>query len=302
MNLLLTGCFNYTQKQIEALRSLGYSIFFMQHENKELPVNASEIDAIVCNGLFLNHDISNFSNLKFIQLTSAGFDRVPMNQVKEYNIELHNAKGVYSKPMAEWAIFQILQHYKQGWQFKEQQESHQWKKIRNLREIVGSKVAIIGAGNVGQEIAKRLHAFEVSIIGFDTHTNKIPWFDKMMLTSDLKVCVQDIDILIITAPLLTSTRRLINREIISSMKQNSMLINLSRGGLIDEDGLCDILTIRKDLFAALDVFEIEPLPEYSMLWKLDNVALSPHNSFVSEGNNRRMFDLMYNNLKQFINN
>ena len=119
MNLLLTGCFNYTESQKEKLASLGYRIHFMQQEIDILPRAASEVDATVCNGLFLTHHIEDFSRLKFIQLTSAGFDRVPVDYIKAKGIMLHNARGVYSVPMAEWALFRVLEHYKQGWFFIE---------------------------------------------------------------------------------------------------------------------------------------------------------------------------------------
>ena len=84
------------------------------------------------------------------------------------------------------------------------------------------------------------------------------------------------------------------------MKENAVLVNIARGGLIDEQAMCEVLTERKDLFVALDVFEAEPLAEGSSLWKLENVAVSPHNSFVSDGNNGRMFNVMHTNLKNFI--
>ena len=84
------------------------------------------------------------------------------------------------------------------------------------------------------------------------------------------------------------------------MKESAMLVNIARGGLIDQQALIDVLFQRPDLFAALDVFEEEPLPASSPLWKMKNVAISPHNSFVSDGNNKRMFDIIYANLKDFI--
>ena len=84
------------------------------------------------------------------------------------------------------------------------------------------------------------------------------------------------------------------------MKENAVLVNIARGALIDEQAMCEVLTARSDLFAALDVFETEPLSEDSPLWKLKNVAISPHNSFVSDGNNDRMFRVIYDNLKTFI--
>ena len=94
MNLLLTGCFNYTESQKEKLTSLGYRIHFMQQEKESLPLAAAEVDVTVCNGLFLTHNIAEFSRLKFIQLTSVGFDRVPIDYIKAKGIMLHNARGV----------------------------------------------------------------------------------------------------------------------------------------------------------------------------------------------------------------
>ena len=300
MNLLLTGCFKYSEGQMQALHSLGYRIYFMQQEADSLPLDANKVDAIVCNGLFLHHNIDDFSNLKLLQLTSAGFDRVPVDKIRVQGIKLYNAKGVYSKPMAEWAIFRVLEHYKQGWFFRNEQNNGRWTKHRGLREIAGIKVAIIGAGNVGQEVAKYFKVFDAETTGFDVHTNRTNWFDNMSRTETLATLVGEFDVVVVTAPLLPSTRGLICRDVLKAMKQDALLVNIARGGLIDEKALFDVLTVRKDLFAALDVFEQEPLPTESPLWELSNVAISPHNSFVSNGNNARMFDVIYNNLKNFI--
>ncbi|MDY2850356.1 MAG: NAD(P)-dependent oxidoreductase [Bacteroidaceae bacterium] len=300
MNLLLTGCFKYSEDQMKSLRSLGYTVYFMQQEKDELPLEAAEVDAAVCNGLFLSHDIDTFSRLKLIQLTSAGYDRVPVEKIKEWGIELYNARGVYSTPMAEWAVFRVLEHYKQGWFFRKEQEAGRWTKHRGLREVAGIKVAVVGAGNVGQEVAKRFQAFGAETTGFDIHTNETVGFDHMALTETLRECVGEYDVVVVTAPLLPSTRGLINREIFMAMQQDAVLVNIARGGLIDQQAMYEVLSERKDLFAALDVFENEPLTADNPLWKLDNVAVSPHNSFVSNGNNKRMFAVMYQNLKKII--
>lgn len=300
MNLLLTGCFKYTEEQIEVLRSLGYAVYFMRQEKDVLPIDASDVDATVCNGLFLTHNIDDFSRLKLIQLTSAGFDRVPVDKIKERGIELYNARGVYSTPMAEWAVFRVLEHYKHGWFFRDEQQVGRWTKHRGLREVSGTKVAVVGAGNVGQEVAKRFQAFGAETTGFDIHTNETEGFDQMALTETLSKRVGEFDVVVITAPLLPSTRGLISRKVLSSMKEGAVLVNIARGGLIDEKAMCEVLAERKDLFAALDVFETEPLAEDSPLWKLGNVAVSPHNSFVSDGNNARMFAVIYNNLKNYL--
>lgn len=301
MNLLLTGCFRYTADQFERLRSLGCCIHFMQQEGDSLPLPAAAVDAAVCNGLFLSHDISAFTGLKFIQLTSAGYDRVPVGTIGQRGIELHNARGVYSTPMAEWTVFRVLEHYKQGWFFRREQTAGCWVKHRGLRELYGRKLAVVGAGSVGREVAKRFRDFGVATTGFDIRTDSTPYFDDILPTGELGNRISDYDIVVVTAPLLPSTRGLFSKEILGRMKEGATLVNVSRGALIEEEALCEVLSERKDLFAALDVFVGEPLPPESPLWKLDNVALSPHNSFVSDGNSRRMFEVIYSNLKDFIN-
>ena len=161
-------------------------------------------------------------------------------------------------------------------------------------------MAVVGAGNVGQEVAKRFHVMGATTVGFDIHTNATEGFDEMLQTASLLEHVGEIDVLVVTAPLLPSTRGLISREVLMAMKQDAVLVNIARGGLIDQQAMIEVLSVRADLFAALDVFEEEPLAADSELWKMENVAVSPHNSFVSNGNDKRMFEVMKRNLKAFI--
>lgn len=274
----------------------------MKYENDTLPLPPENVDAAVCNGLFLYHDIKQFTRLKFIQLTSAGYDRVPIDYIRNSGIHIFNARGVYSIPMAEWALFRVLEYFKHGWNFKREQDNNHWAKDRTLRELSGCTVAIIGAGNVGQEVAKRFQAMGSYTIGFDIHTNKTAGFNSMTLIESLPDKVGLFDVIIITAPLLPSTKGIINRFILDRMKDDAIIVNIARGGIIKQEELIDILSKRKDIFAALDVFEDEPLDNNSKLWVMDNVAISPHNSFVGNGNNERMFNLIQSNLKDFVEN
>ena len=109
MNLLITGAWQDARAQIPALEKMGHSVKFLQYEKDALPCGYDWAEGIVCNGLFLHHPIEKFENLTYIQLTSAGFDRVPMDYVREKGIEIHNARGVYSVPMAEFALAGVLQ-------------------------------------------------------------------------------------------------------------------------------------------------------------------------------------------------
>ena len=113
MKLLLTGAFNYSDENLKALSDLGMEITFLQFEKDEV-INPEQYDAVVCNGLFLYNDIKMFTNLKHIQLTSAGFDRIDVKYCEEKGIKLFNARGVYSVPIAEWAILKILELHRQS--------------------------------------------------------------------------------------------------------------------------------------------------------------------------------------------
>lgn len=300
MRLLVTGAFGYKSYQLDILKNLGFDLFFQQNENDPLVIPADNIDAVICNGLFLYHDIDTFSRLKYIQLTSAGLDRVPVEKINRRKIVLHNARGVYSVPMAEWVVCKIFDIYKSTAHFLEAQEKCKWNKDRDLREINGTQIAIVGAGSVGFEVAKRFHAFGANVSGFDVHSNPIENFDHMYLIDDLSETIPQFDILILTAPLTDKTYHLIGRKILSRMKFGSILVNIARGALIDEVTMCEILKVRSDIHAALDVFETEPLPDDNLLWKLPNVVISPHNSFISNGNNDRMFTVIYENLKRYL--
>ncbi|UAK43220.1 hypothetical protein K8P02_02690 [Bacteroides nordii] len=300
MNLLLTGAFDYSAQQIEELKRLGYKVFFMQHEHEVLPIQAKMIDAVVCNGLFLHHDIDSFTRLQFIQLTSAGLDRIPIEIVSKRNILLYNAKGVYSIPMAEWVLFRVLEYYKQAVHFRSAQAAHSWTKIRNIREINGKRVAILGVGDVGQQVAKRFQAFGAYTIGFDIAEFDVPYMNELHMIEDIDVWLPQCDIVVVTMPLTSQTKHFLSKDKLSQIKKGSILVNISRGGVIDEAELTNALYDERIAYAILDVFENEPLDRNSPLWDFPNVAISPHNSFVSDGVKMRMFNLLYKNLEHFI--
>lgn len=299
IKLLLTGAFKYSREQLGNLEYLGYEIVFIQDERKTLNIDVSDIDAVVCNSLFLYNDIKEFKNLRTIQLTSAGLDRVPLNYINEKGIQLFNARGVYSIPMAEWAILKILEIYKKSRVFYKNQELHKWEKQRDLFELTDKTAAIIGYGSVGTEIAKRLKAFGVNIISVDRQIREDDYIDESILIDDLEATLVKSDIIILTLPLTAETKHLINEEKIKVMKDNAVLINVSRGGIIDETALIESLRDDKFLGVALDVFEEEPLSE-SLLWDLGQVIITPHNSFVSDKVNERLFELMIENLSRGV--
>lgn len=296
MNLLVTGAFAWNENELDQLREYGHEVVFMQHEKSPLPCDAAWVEGIIGNGLFLHHPIEQFPSLRYIQLTSAGFDRVPMEYIKAKGIQIYNARGVYSIPMAEFALGGVLQLYKQSSYFRDNQKAHKWEKHRGLLELNGKTVCIVGCGSVGNECTKRFKSFGCYVVGVDINSYENASYDKMLTLDQLDGVLPYADVIVLCLPLTGETHHLMNGSRLSAMKAGSVFVNISRGEIVDTDAL--IIALNANIRGAvLDVFEDEPLDSNSMLWDMGNVIISPHNSFVGDGNHKRMLDVIINNLE-----
>ena len=291
MNILLTGAWNDAKQRIEEIEKLGHKVSFLQQEKEELPCVCEWVEGVICNGLFLYHPIEGFKNLKYIQLTSAGFDRVDLGYIEKHRITIKNARGVYSIPMAEFVISRVLEQYKRLNDFNCQQKKREWNKLRNLNELYGKRILIIGCGNVGTECAKRFKAFGCEVFGVDIFPRNDESYVCMVNLDKLDDELRVADIIVLTLPLTEETKGLIDDKKLSLMKRESILVNIARGAVIDQQAL-----EHWDGCAILDVYEEEPLSENSPLWEKDKFFITPHNSFIGENNKRRLSELIIKNL------
>lgn len=294
MNLLITGAWQSAFEWIGVIKDKGNSVLYLQQEQNEIPCEYSWVEGVIGNRIFLTHPIEKFVHLKYVQLTSAGYDHIPMSYFKENNIPIYNARGVYSIPMAEYAVCGTLQLYKKMDYFYKNRGNHKWDKVRNIQELDGKNVAIVGCGSVGLECAKRFKAFGCNIIGIDIVKIEENCFNSTFLINSLDDLLEIIDVLILTVPLTNETHWLIDEYQLRKMKPNAIIINISRGGVINTKALIQALDSIGG--AVLDVFEEEPLEKTSRLWTKKNVIITPHNSFVGENNEKRLAKLIINNL------
>ena len=299
MKLLITGAWKCTSEQLNQIQSMGHSVVFMQNEKDELPCLYEEVEGVICNGLFLSHSIEKFTSLRYIQLTSAGFDRVPMDYVQAHGIAIHNARGVYSIPMAEFAISGVLQLYKQSRFFYKNQKKSVWEKHRGVLELFGKTVCIVGCGNVGTECAKRFQAFGCNVIGVDLYPREDNAYEKIYSLANLDEVLLQSDVVVLTLPLTEETQYMMNEQRFAKMKNGSVLVNIARGAVVDEQALLKALD-EKLLGAVLDVFEEEPLSADNPLWRKENVIVTPHNSFVGDGDAERLYQAVLSNLGEEI--
>lgn len=283
MNLLITGAWNDAQNHIPFLTQAGHSVCFHQQEAEPLPCPHDWVEGVIGNSLFLHHPIESFPNLHYIQLTSAGFDRVPMDYVRSKGIEIHNARGVYSVPMAEFVLASVLERYKKLSVFRLQQNARLWQKHRDLLELAGKRVLIVGCGDVGRECAKRFRAFDTCVIGVNRTVRAIDGFDAVVGLDQLDQELRTADVAVITIALTEETAGIVKAGL---MRPDAMLVNISRGATVDlSEAKCELL---------LDVFESEPLDQQSDLW--EQAIITPHNSFVGEANAQRLWNVIRNNL------
>ena len=256
------------------------------------------IDVLVTYNSFEKLDISKMKNLKYIQLGSTGFDQVPKDKIINRDILLCNNKGGYSIPIAEWIVSTILQIYKNTKAFYVKQLKKQWICDYSVSEIYGRRIGFLGTGTLALESAKRLKAFGVEIWGCNTDVRSIKYFDKCFSTDDMDEIFKNCDVVVSTIPSTKQTYNIVNKDKFELMKEGASLINVGRGKILDEEDLLKYAS--KFRAVALDVFQEEPLSENSKLWELDNIIITPHNSWVSEQNLIRSFNLFYNNLKKYI--
>ena len=294
MKAIVTGALQATAEDLAALEQLGLEVTLHPDERAQVP-NPEGYELAVCNNLFGFHDLDLFPNLKYIQLTAAGMDRLPLDRIRDRGIEVRNAVGVYSIPMAEFALWGVLELYKQGRFFAQNQQLHRWEKHRHLRELSGKTVLIVGCGGVGRECAKRFSAFGCRCIGVARSERQQPHFDRISPMSQLPALLPEADVVVLALPLTEDTRHLFDDAMFARMKAGSILVNLARGAIVDTDALLRALSVPLS-GAVIDVFETEPLPEDSPLWDAENLILTPHNSFVGEQNHKRMMETVIRNL------
>ncbi len=282
----------------KSLSSNGINLKYMSGRK----INTSDllnVQALVTYDIFDRIDLEELSELKFIQLTSQGFDHVPLNILIKNGIRLSNNYGGYSIPISEWIISRVLSTYKNMFQSYENQIKKKWERDLTYTEIKGKKVLFFGTGTISSTTAKLFNAFGAVCDGINYSGRSVEYFNRTFSYSKMED-ISDYDIYIIALPVTEITESIMSVKLINSLKENSILINVSRGTILKENTVLETYARFKAIY--LDVFEVEPLPETSKLWDISNIFISAHNSWFSDGNQMRLEERVYKNLTSFFEN
>ena len=287
----------------EGLTTINIDLKKSLNTNNALVKDAEFI--MLCGNVIPDEIIKATDKVRLIQLLSAGWEFLNIHLVQELNIPVANNGGANSWAVADHTLMLILSSYHRLIEVDKATRAGKWGYPldgTNVFELANKKVGLLGLGNIGRQVAKRL-------LPFDAH---IQYCDLMRLSSKdehalsinyvgLETLFSTSDIISIHIPLVDSTYQLVDKKLIDLMKPSSIIVNTSRGSIINESYLIDTLRNRRISGAALDVFEQEPIEKDNPLLLMENVIITPH----SAGNNwdawSRRAKFGYSNIQNVIN-
>jgi D-2-hydroxyacid dehydrogenase (NADP+) len=285
--------FKFTEDDIKVLKGRFPNIEFTDKLEDGLDADI----AIGSLFFFTLDNVEKFKKLKLIQTLSAGYDVIDLTYLKKNGIRLTNLRGAYSVAIAEDVVSKILYFNKNVYRYVKNMEEHLWKREITIHDIYEKNVLILGAGSIGNEIAKRLKAFDAHIFAYDPYVKSDPLFDGILQNKgDLIGILTKMDYVILSLPLNDSTKDFFDQKLFDAMKKDALFVNISRGPIVDQEALYETLKERKIRGAAIDVVEKEPLDKNDKLWDLDNIYITPHVAFNGEYIRKKIFEIVEENI------
>ncbi|MBN1093612.1 2-hydroxyacid dehydrogenase [Blastococcus sp. TML/M2B] len=230
-------------------------------------------------------------DLRVVQLLSAGAERFA-GRLPE-GVTLCNARGAHTPSTAEWAVTATLAAQRGMPFFVREQDAGRWTP-RTHHSLVGAKVLVVGAGDIGRTIGRMMAGFDVELT-FVARTAR----DGVHATSELPELLPQADVVVVIVPVTDETTGLVDAAFLAAMKDDALLVNAARGVVVDTDALLAELTSGR-LRAALDVTEPEPLPEGHPLWSAPNLLLTPHVGGDVPGTNLRAAAAVTDQLRRIL--
>jgi len=243
--------------------------------------------------------------LRWVQGSMAGAGEVAQKAgLGETEVVVTTASGIYSGPLAEFVLMAMLQHAKDLDRLRREKSEKIWRQ-GTTGTLERKTLCVVGMGSIGRAIAERARPFGMRVVGVKRTVREDDeawqYADELYATADLHTALGEADYVAVTLPGTPETRRLIDAEAIAAMRRGAYFANVGRGSVVDEAALVEALQSGHLSGAALDVFEVEPLPEESPLWELDNVIVSAHTTdVVPDLINSAQTDLFCENLRRYL--
>lgn len=235
--------------------------------------------------------------VEWVQTFNAGLDHPGYRAIAAKGIRI-GASSAQAVAISEYVFAQVLDVYQGLADRRAAQAAGAWKQLP-FREIAGTVWLIVGYGNIGCEIGKRAGAFGARVVGVRRSGAPAPHADEVCAVSELRDRLGDADVVVLCCPHSSETDRLVDAGFLAAMKQGAVLVNVARGGVVDDAALLAALDSGRVGTAVLDVFDPEPLPRSSPYWAHPSVRLTGHCSYAGNGTAARAEDLFIANLPRY---
>ena len=261
-----------------------------------------EADVLVISGFWRPELADLAAKLRFIQVLSVGYEQFDLEDLRQRGIHLANASGVNKNAVSEHAMALMLSFTRQLHVGRDDQHERRWRGMKGEiaareEELGGKRLVIYGLGDIGARIARLARAFGMHVTGIkrDTAVHDGSADEVRPPDAFLEILPQA-DFVVLACPLTAETRGLIGQEALAAMPARSRLINVARGGCVDEPALIAALQAGQIAGAGLDTTFEEPLPDGSPLWRMENVVITPHTGGETERYEENLFDILLDNL------
>jgi D-2-hydroxyacid dehydrogenase (NADP+) len=237
--------------------------------------------------------------LKLIQALTTGTDHIQALPNLPKHVLLAAAKGFHGAQMSELAFIFMLHFARDFRDLFATQDNKRWNRVEQ-RLLEGRTAVIVGVGAIAEVLAQRCKVFGMRVVGVSDGRASVPGFDLILPRARLTEAAAQADFLIVLVPHDKETHHMIDARVLSAMKPNGVLINIARGGVVDEAALIAALRDNKIAGAGLDVFATEPLPQDSPLWDMPNVFVTSHIGGMSDTYGEQVMPLLTFNLRAFL--
>lgn len=301
------GTVNYGDISLKPLERLGDLKVFHHSLPKEIGARLRSADVVITNKCFLDRRIlSAAKRLRCIAVTATGFNNIDLTAARERGIAVCNVPGYSTDTVAQNTLALLLALAGSILKYNQAAHSGMWSRspffvygAYPILELKGKKLGVIGYGAIGKKVAQMARAFGMEIIISRIPGRKYPARDKLKRIS-FEQMLREADFITIHTPLTALTRDLINTAAICKMKRSAFLLNMARGGIVNEKALSVALKSHRIAGAAFDVLTQEPPPRNHLLIGTPNLILMPHVSWASREVRMRLIDEVAKNIKAFL--
>ncbi len=276
-------------------------------KDEEIPERIKDADVILCNKSSMSEkNLSGAKKLKYIGLFATGYNNVDLEYTRKKGITVCNAGSYSTEAVAQHVFAFILHYYNTISRYDEFVKNKGWintnkfSPFMEMKELFGKTIGIIGYGSIGQKVAVIANAFGMNVLAYSRSALKEKIQSDEVTYATVDEILEKSDIVTIHCPLNKDSEKMCNKEFFTKMKKDSLFINTSRGGVVNQEDLMWALNNNVIQYAALDVIEKEPMPEDCKLIETKNLVITPHAAWAPLETRERLIKIVSKNLQKWV--